>query len=183
MCMETGRENKREVQLYIENGRETLEAAKVNLENDFYPSSVNRSYYAVFYAANALLATLGEARSKHSGVIGVFRRRFIKTGELPAVLSEIYEDLMNSRQRGDYDLNTHIDLETAAQLLQNARHLLMRWNNGYSETIGYKPDNKKRRRSVANIRPASSGGTWTAGCTGNSLRLESPWRQLGRLRC
>lgn len=122
--METGRENKREVQLYIENAHETLDAAKVNLDNDFYASSVNRSYYAVFYAANSLLATLGEARSKHSGVISVFRQQFIKTGELPAELSEIYEDLINSRQRGDYDLNTHIDPETAAELLQKARHFV-----------------------------------------------------------
>src|SRR3990172_675072 len=94
--METGRENKREVQLYMENAREMLDAAKSNLENDFYTTSVNRSYYAVFYAANALLATLGEARSKHSGVISLFRQRFIKTGELPMQLSEIYEDLINS---------------------------------------------------------------------------------------
>lgn len=71
MDMETGKENKREVQLYIEAAHETLEAAKVNLDNKFFMSSVNRSYYAVFYAANALLSTLGEARSKHSGAITI----------------------------------------------------------------------------------------------------------------
>ncbi|MBE7432673.1 MAG: HEPN domain-containing protein [Anaerolineales bacterium] len=118
--MHMGRENKREVQLYIENAHEALDSGKVNLDNKFFMSSVNRSYYAVFYAANALLSTLGEARSKHSGVISVFRQRFIKTGELPAGLSEIYEDLINSRQRGDYDLNTDIDHETALELLQKA---------------------------------------------------------------
>jgi uncharacterized protein (UPF0332 family) len=124
MDMDTGRENKREVQLYIEYARETLDASRVNLENKHYMSSVNRSYYAVFYAANALLSTLGEARSKHSGVISVFRLRFIKTGELPVELSEIYEDLINSRQRGDYDLNTDIDREMAAELLQKAREFV-----------------------------------------------------------
>lgn len=119
-----GKENKHEVQLYIENAQEMLEAAKVNLDNDFYASGVNRSYYAVFYAANALLATLGEARSKHSGVISVFRQRFIKTGELPAELSEIYGNLMNSRQSGDYDINTRIEMETAEQLLEKARRFV-----------------------------------------------------------
>jgi uncharacterized protein (UPF0332 family) len=119
--METGRENQHEVQLYIENAHEMLEAAKVNLDNDFYASSVNRAYYAVFYAANALLATLGEARSKHSGVVSVFRLRFIKTNELSVELSEIYGDLMNSRQSGDYDLNTRIEPETARQLLEKGR--------------------------------------------------------------
>lgn len=114
------KDNKHEVRLYIENAQEMLAAAKVNLDNDFYASSVNRSYYAAFYAANALLATLGEARSKHSGVIGVFRQRFIKTGELPTELSEIYGDLLNSRQSGDYDLNTRIEKETARELLEKA---------------------------------------------------------------
>jgi uncharacterized protein (UPF0332 family) len=124
MGMETDRENRHEVQLYIENARETLEAAKVNLDNDFYVSGVNRCYYAAFYAANALLATIGEARSKHSGVISVFRQRFIKTGELPVELSEIYEDLMESRQSGDYDLFTSIEPETARQLLEKAHQFV-----------------------------------------------------------
>lgn len=118
------KDNKHEVRLYIENAQEMLAAAKVNLDNDFYATVVNRSYYAVFYAANALLATLGEARSKHSGVISVFRQRFIKTGELPAELSEIYGDLMNSRQSGDYDLNTRIEMETARELLEKARRFV-----------------------------------------------------------
>lgn len=122
--METDRENRREVRLYIENARETLDAAKVNLDNDFYVSSVNRCYYAAFYAANALLATIGEAHSKHSGVISVFRQRFIKTGELPVELSEIYEDLMESRQSGDYDLFTSIEPETARQLLEKAHQFV-----------------------------------------------------------
>ncbi|MFZ5910037.1 MAG: HEPN domain-containing protein [Chloroflexota bacterium] len=118
------KENKHEVLLYIENAQEMLAAAKVNLDNDFYASGVNRSYYAVFYAANALLATLGEARSKHSGVISVFRQRFIKTGELPVRLSEIYGDLLNSRQSGDYDLNKRVEIETARQLLEKARRFV-----------------------------------------------------------
>jgi uncharacterized protein (UPF0332 family) len=114
-------DSQHEVRLYIENAHEMLAAAKVNLDNDFCASGVNRSYYAVFYAANALLATLGEARGKHSGVISVFRQRFIKTGELPAALSEIYGDLMNSRQSADYDINRRVELETARELLAKAR--------------------------------------------------------------
>ena len=121
--MET-QDNKHEVRLYMENAHEMLATAKVNLDNDFYASGVNRSYYAAFYAANALLATLGEARSKHSGVISVFRQRFIKTGELPTELSEIYGDLLNSRQSGDYDLNTRIEKETARELLEKAHRFV-----------------------------------------------------------
>ena len=54
-------------------------------------------------------------------MISVFHQRFIKTGELPVELSEIYGDLLNSRQSGDYDLNTRVEIETARQLLEKAR--------------------------------------------------------------
>ena len=46
-----------EVNLYIEHAREMLDVAAHNLDSDFYSSAVNRAYYAIFYAANALLAT------------------------------------------------------------------------------------------------------------------------------
>jgi uncharacterized protein (UPF0332 family) len=38
----------------MENAREMLMVAAHNLENDFYGSAVNRTYCAIFYAANTL---------------------------------------------------------------------------------------------------------------------------------
>ncbi len=122
--MEEYRDNKDEVRLYIEHARETLDASKLNLDGGFYVSSINRSYYAAFYAANALLATLGESRSKHSGVMSVFRQRFIKTGELSLEAGENYRDLLESRQSSDYDLYTKVEPETAQQLFEKARSFL-----------------------------------------------------------
>ena len=60
---------RREVELYMERAHETLEVAAHNLDDGFNAASVNRAYYAIFYAANAILSTEGLARSKHSGVI------------------------------------------------------------------------------------------------------------------
>ncbi len=107
--------NQREVRAYIENALESLEVADLNLKNNFYSSSVNRAYYAVLYAANAVLATQGLARSKHSGVISVFRNQFVKTGEFSADLSNIYGDLMELRQHGDYDMVANIEPEDAQE--------------------------------------------------------------------
>jgi len=59
----------KEVALYIEHAEEALKVARLDLDNDFYTAAVNRAYYAIFYAANALLATRKLARSKHSGVL------------------------------------------------------------------------------------------------------------------
>ena len=43
------------VKYRIETAYKTLEAAKVLANNGFWNSSVNRLYYALFYAVNALL--------------------------------------------------------------------------------------------------------------------------------
>lgn len=50
--MDDSKENYR---LYMENAREMLEVARENLENKHVNSACNRAYYAIFYAASALL--------------------------------------------------------------------------------------------------------------------------------
>src|SRR5439155_1185006 len=52
--------------------REALDDAQANLAQARYHTAANRAYYAVFYAANALLATLGLQRSKHSAGKSLF---------------------------------------------------------------------------------------------------------------
>lgn len=96
------------LRLYMENAREVLEAARLNLGNDFYGSACNRAYYAVFYAASALLFAKGMSFGKHSAVISAFRQHFIKTRELDIQWSEIYQRIMSHRQSGDYDINVRI---------------------------------------------------------------------------
>ena len=114
-------ENKNEVLLYMEGANEMLAVAEQNLRNGYHASVVNRAYYAIFYAANAVLATVGEARSKHSGVISLFRKLFIKSGKLPTELSDIYGRILDNRQRGDYDLGSQVGAEQAESDIEDAR--------------------------------------------------------------
>jgi len=100
--METSQ--REEIALYIENAREMLSVAHLMLNNDFYPSAINRAYYAIFYAANALLVTKDLSQSKHSGVISAFRQNFVKTGLFEAEYSDIYGRVMGNRHMGDYEL-------------------------------------------------------------------------------
>ncbi len=80
-------------------------------DNGFYASAVNRAYYAVFYAANALLATKKLARSKHSGVISAFREYFIKTGIIENDHSRTFGQLFDDRHISDYDINISVDVD------------------------------------------------------------------------
>jgi uncharacterized protein (UPF0332 family) len=90
--------------LYIENAREMLEVARLNLNNDYYGSACNRAYYAIFYAASALLYAKGKTFGKHSAVLAAFRQHFIKTGEFDMRWSRKYERIMSHRHSSDYDI-------------------------------------------------------------------------------
>jgi uncharacterized protein (UPF0332 family) len=101
------------LRLYIENAREVLDVARLNLGNDYYGSACNRAYYAVFYATSALLFAKGMSFGKHSAVISAFRQHFIKTGEMDVKWSGIYQRIMSHRQIGDYDINLRVEKEQA----------------------------------------------------------------------
>jgi uncharacterized protein (UPF0332 family) len=114
------------VKTYVDAAHEALAGSQYNLEGGYYAIAVNRAYYAVFYAANALLATIGLARGKHSGTISAFRQSFVKAGLIEAEYSDIYGSLMDDRHTSDYDMETSIEPERAENDLQNARRFLAR---------------------------------------------------------
>ena len=109
------------IRLYMENAREMLEVARLNLGNDFYGSACNRAYYAIFYAASALLSAKRMSFGKHSAVIAAFRQHFIKMGEFDVKWSGIYQRIMSHRQSGDYDINVRVEKEQAIKDVEDAR--------------------------------------------------------------
>jgi uncharacterized protein (UPF0332 family) len=112
---------RREARLYIRNAHEMLQVAALNLSEDFHGSAVNRAYYAIFYAANALLATQGLTRSKHSGVIAAFRERFVKTGLIEVEYSDLYGRVMENRHVSDYEIEVPVERQVAARALDDAQ--------------------------------------------------------------
>ena len=109
------------LRLYIENAYEVLDVAKLNLDANYYGSACNRAYYAVFYAASALLFAKRMSFGKHSAVVSAFRQHFIKTGEFDVKWSEIYQRIMTHRQTSDYDINLRVEKEQAVGDVQDAR--------------------------------------------------------------
>ena len=107
--------------LYMENAEEMLEVARLNLNNDYYGSVCNRAYFAVFYAASALLFSKGMSFGKHSAIISAFRQHFIKTGEFDVKWSGIYQRIMSHRQSSDYDINVRVEKEQGVDDLKGAQ--------------------------------------------------------------
>lgn len=86
----------------INRTRETLEDARILAGSKRWNASVNRLYYACFYAVSALLIQNDLSSSKHTGVRSLFNLNFVKTGKVPKDIARIYNDLFERRQESDY---------------------------------------------------------------------------------
>ena len=85
---------------------------------------VNRSYYAMFYAALALLATVDKETSKHLGVLSLFDEIFVKTKIFPKEMSKMLRKAFDVRQIGDYEDNANVDMEQAVEILKSAEQFI-----------------------------------------------------------
>lgn len=86
----------------LARARTELEAARTLEASDFPLQAASRAYYGAFYAAEAALLSLGETRSKHSGVISAFGLMVIKEGGFDPVLGGELRRLFELRGVADY---------------------------------------------------------------------------------
>ncbi len=105
----------------LQQAHETLREAEILLNEEAVRGTINRSYYAMFYALLALLATKQLGTSKHSGALSLFDREFVKTGLFPRNLSRSLRLAFNQRQSHDYGEMVEMDRVTAEQILADAR--------------------------------------------------------------
>ncbi len=90
------------VRYRMERALETLQDARLMLENGRLHSAANRIYYACFYAVVALLLAKGLSSPKHSGVLALFNRHFIKEGIVPVEMGKFYSRVFDRRLESDY---------------------------------------------------------------------------------
>ncbi|OFY74085.1 MAG: hypothetical protein A2V46_12725 [Bacteroidetes bacterium RBG_19FT_COMBO_42_7] len=86
----------------FERAWKTFEDAKSLANLKSWNSSMNRLYYACFYAVLALFSKHKINSHTHSGAKTQLSKHFIKTGKLEMELGMLYGDLFDLRQKGDY---------------------------------------------------------------------------------
>ena len=86
----------------LQKSEEALKAAEIMLDKQMYSFAMNRVYYSLYYAVQALLAQQGVAFAKHGQVKTYFNREFIKAGKLPKHLGRFYNKAFEYRQKFDY---------------------------------------------------------------------------------
>jgi uncharacterized protein (UPF0332 family) len=83
--------------------RDTLDDAQILAEKKKWNSTINRLYYAVYYAVMALLLDSDLKPTTHNGAKSNFSEYFIASNKLPKESGKIYSQLFTWRQKGDYD--------------------------------------------------------------------------------
>ncbi len=96
-------ENKQDYIIYrLAKADEALNDAKTLFQTGSGNATVNRLYYACFYAVTALLLNNNIETKTHAGTKTQFGLNFIKTGIIPLKFSQLYSEIMDCRQMGDY---------------------------------------------------------------------------------
>ena len=100
------------IQYRLDRAKESLNAARIMFDHELLMSAMNRIYYSMFYAVQALLILNDQSFSKHGQVKGYFNKEFIKTGRFPKEFGKIFNIVFEYRQKYDY-----IDLSNPEKIL------------------------------------------------------------------
>jgi len=114
----------KEVESLIKRARRYLRSAEILLKDGDYESSVSRTYYAMFFSAQALLLTKDLSFSSHKGVISAFGEHFIRTGIFPREMGRELNRAFEKRQIGDYEHTFIISKQEAEELLEKGKEFV-----------------------------------------------------------
>lgn len=115
-----------------EEARELLSDARRNAavaadlveRDDAIDIAASRAYYAMFYAAEAALLSLGLSFSSHSAVVSAFGREFAKTERLPRELHGHLRRAFDLRQSADYGPGLSVAEAAARRAVANAEQFI-----------------------------------------------------------
>lgn len=87
----------------MQNAIETLQAAKLCLNQKFYKDAINRCYYAAFYAIKAVLALEKIDFKRHKDVVAYFNKAYVASDIFPREIGRKLGRLKRERECSDYD--------------------------------------------------------------------------------
>jgi uncharacterized protein (UPF0332 family) len=118
-------ERQKLVNYRISRAKETLQEIEILIQNELWNTSINRLYYACYYAVIALLANNDIKAQTHAGVRQMFGLHFIKTEVISKDIGKFYSDIFDKRLTGDYDDFIDYSKEDIIGLFKPAKKLIL----------------------------------------------------------
>lgn len=114
-----------EIKRLIAKAEHALRVAE-DLVNSGYPSdAASKIYYAMFYAAQALLKSEGIDVIKHSAVESAFGYYFAKPGRIDPKYHRMLIDARKVRETADYDIEEEIVKPVASLKIEEGKAFLL----------------------------------------------------------
>ena len=113
-----------EVRLYLEKADHALLVATELLEHGHAPDAASKIYYAMFYAAKALLATDDIDVVKHSAVESALGYHFAKTGRFDPRYHRMFINARKIREIADYDIGEEVVEPEATLKVEEGREFV-----------------------------------------------------------
>ena len=110
-----------EINKLIQKAEHTLKAAEELLKSAYPSDAASKAYYAIFYAARALLLSENVDVTKHSAVESAFGFNFAKTGKLDPRYHRMLMEARKIREIADYDIDEDIKEQTSSERLADAK--------------------------------------------------------------
>jgi len=112
------------VKKYLLNAEEKLSVAEYLLNGEFYKDSISRSYYSMFFAAKALLATKEIYPESHKGVVLQFGLQFVKNGFIKEMYGRTFRIAKEQRESVDYGIDIVVHRTEAEENFKKADEFL-----------------------------------------------------------
>lgn len=113
-----------EINSLLKRADRYLVTAEILIRENDYESSVSRSYYAMFFSAQAILLSKGLTFSSHKMTISAFGEYFVKTEIFSKEMGKDFNKAFDRRQISDYYHDFIIDKSEAEEYLINAKNFV-----------------------------------------------------------
>jgi uncharacterized protein (UPF0332 family) len=87
-----------EIDLQFNKALSDLKSSQINIQTEQFETSINRSYYAVFHSAVALLIKKGIHTKTHSGTISEFGKQYVHLDNFNKEIFDIFSELEELRE-------------------------------------------------------------------------------------
>lgn len=108
----------------MNNAEETLDTAKLCIEHKRYKDSINRCYYAAFYAVKAVLALEEVDFKRHKDAVAYFNQRYVAANVFDREIGKLLGRLKRKRETSDYDDFYIASSEEAAEEYEAAKRIV-----------------------------------------------------------
>lgn len=108
----------------IQEAKNSLKVAEHCLNEGWYKDSINRSYYAAFYAIKAVLALGTIDFKRHKDVVAYFNKEYVANNIFPRELGRRLGMLKQLREKSDYDDFYIASKEQAGEQYNTAEYVI-----------------------------------------------------------